>query len=805
MFQKVRIFNPVPKGRVATDLKRKPESFLSPREHKRQTYQAERLSKLPAVEDIECCTKKCISQCFGDQVSAENFRLKYFSFPNDAVRKSWLKDKLLPGVDDNVDSSTKIFTINGYRVCYKLLEQLLGASTSLLTSLKGTPNCKNGPNTFRPSRTSIPFRGKMFTKREHVACWLNLQKAFYDIQPDRDYVALPFAFKVEVYNQYCKETFSSPEFDKTWPRVQKSLFYDVWKKDVKGLKCCRFHRFMVCDTCSTLNQKLLRQSLSQSERNKWADTKDHHLQTVRMDRTLYEARILEAMRMHNNVLSITIDGSDNAKYGFPYFPSKTHSSQKGHKIISKLYGAIVHGRWAATYIYSGNMTGGTNVTIEVLHRILTSLQREGSKFPRKLYLQLDNTVSTNKSKYVKAYLKSLVDTGIFEEIEVHYFQVGHTHCDIDQLFSRIAIYLLDKCIFTFQELLDACKMALSGMDGWMKYTERITHFCNWKSTIEPFLVPVHHFSGITKFRAFRFTKKEGRGILMVKRSILDDGPWHDFSYRTNTAQSITRDDMVLNADWFRNTRFHDYEIPALPVMNGVEREYQQLHISIVNCAQRIKDEVDDDEKANIIIQELEDEIQSWRAEKVCPCSWDFSIYLNPTTVTDEEAAFLSEADLAAIPALARERAEQRLYAMENGLPLDVSEVCQGMMVITEPNDDPFNAPFWLAEVMQTYGDRNDEHYGKIKVCWYAPKVHKSSDIGNLTPMRYLNGGFVTLATIRNSKNNRKGREIQRDNSYMDLIDVESVSYVFNRLTHTQKLPQSMIDILKEDERFPLCS
>ena len=70
------------------------------------------------------------------------------------------------------------------------------------------------------------------------------------------------------------------------------------------------------------------------------------------------------------------------------------------------------------------------------------LEGEGIQFaPRLHHLQLDNTVKDNKSKYEMAYLQNLVDCGVFEEITIHFFQVGHTHCHIDQLFSRIAIYL----------------------------------------------------------------------------------------------------------------------------------------------------------------------------------------------------------------------------------------------------------------------------------------------------------------------------------------------------------------------------
>jgi len=54
----------------------------------------------------------------------------------------------------------------------------------------------------------------------------------------------------------------------------------------------------------------------------------------------------------------------------------------------------------------------------------------------------------NKNRYLFAYLKSLVDCGIFDHIYLNFLPVGHTHCDIDQLFSRVATFL--KGEFTLQ-------------------------------------------------------------------------------------------------------------------------------------------------------------------------------------------------------------------------------------------------------------------------------------------------------------------------------------------------------------------
>ena len=61
--------------------------------------------------------------------------------------------------------------------------------------------------------------------------------------------------------------------------------------------------------------------------------------------------------------------------------------------------------------------------------------------PPVLLLQLDNTTKQNKGKYLFGFLHHLVHHGVFQKIIISYLPVGHTHEDIDQMFSRFAIAL----------------------------------------------------------------------------------------------------------------------------------------------------------------------------------------------------------------------------------------------------------------------------------------------------------------------------------------------------------------------------
>jgi hypothetical protein len=78
---------------------------------------------------------------------------------------------------------------------------------------------------------------------------------------------------------------------------------------------------------------------------------------------------------------------------------------------------------------------GSNVTIECLHQVIEQerarLHVLGLLLPPRLHVQFDN-----KNRYTHAYLEKLAVNGVFGEVQADYLPTGHTHEDVDQLFSR---------------------------------------------------------------------------------------------------------------------------------------------------------------------------------------------------------------------------------------------------------------------------------------------------------------------------------------------------------------------------------
>jgi len=57
---------------------------------------------------------------------------------------------------------------------------------------------------------------------------------------------------------------------------------------------------------------------------------------------------------------------------------------------------------------------------------------------RKLFFQMDNCVKNNKDHHLLAFLSLLTTRELFEEVQLGFLVVGHTHEDIDDNFGYIS-------------------------------------------------------------------------------------------------------------------------------------------------------------------------------------------------------------------------------------------------------------------------------------------------------------------------------------------------------------------------------
>ena len=124
---------------------------------------------------------------------------------------------------------------------------------------------------------------------------------------------------------------------------------------------------------------------------------------------------------------------------------KFRTVSKGDKTIeTRIVGIeVVCGPIKTVLVYRTDelVSGGANITIEMTRQAIIDvsilLRKRGLLVPRILDLQFDNC-GDNKNKEIFGFYCVLIESWSFDEIEIAFLIVGHTHASIDQYFSVIS-------------------------------------------------------------------------------------------------------------------------------------------------------------------------------------------------------------------------------------------------------------------------------------------------------------------------------------------------------------------------------
>jgi hypothetical protein len=213
---------------------------------------------------------------------------------------------------------------------------------------------------------------------------------------------------------------------------------------------------------------------------------------------------------------------------FPYFHEKSKTSSEVYKQKYHLIGVLVHGVGSWVYTMADRFKSDSNVTIEVLQRVLAEIEAKKGRLPRKLYLQMDNCTRENKNKYVLGYLSWLVQRGVFDEIELSFLPVGHTHEDIDQMFSRIAIRLRQR------DAVDQVDLFATVRESFQKYgvqpeCRELDSVANMSAWLEDYLNEIHNHANRSILHYQILAHEDGA---MLKTRGRSTHPWGVYATRS---------------------------------------------------------------------------------------------------------------------------------------------------------------------------------------------------------------------------------------------------------------------------------
>ncbi len=142
----------------------------------------------------------------------------------------------------------------------------------------------------------------------------------------------------------------------------------------------------------------------------------------RSEREKYAKHRRKSEKSPGQYLSVIVDGMDQDKTDIPHIISNPKAMAGSYTLETHVTGVRAHGHCTMMVLDCGQFSHDTNLTIEVILRLLYHLKRNvyvgpaHGHLPPVLYIQMDNTCRDNKNKYMLTFTALLVQLGIFRKV-----------------------------------------------------------------------------------------------------------------------------------------------------------------------------------------------------------------------------------------------------------------------------------------------------------------------------------------------------------------------------------------------------
>ncbi|XP_041478017.1 uncharacterized protein LOC121425955 [Lytechinus variegatus] len=454
--------------------------------------------ELSAILRMKCCKKFCLHKVSRGEVF--KFRTSFLA-KSKSEQRQWLLQHLYEHHETSGSFITYMFNIGTTHLCQRGWRLALGIKRTRMWQVQR--DFENGVRRYMaPNYHRI---GMQSSKVLNSIAWLSdFSNRFGEKLPTCQKIHLPSCLTRESIYRLMKEEVEN----KCAEVCSKSRFFHVWRKEMSHISIPKVNRFSKCDICTTLKtniekttDKVARQTLYQQ--------REIHLEQQKNERHKYYKHIQKARREPTKYMSIIVDGMDQKATSIPRFYRQSKSTSSAWKLQSHITGALVHGRGTHLFVDLKEFPHDSNLTTNIL---LNILRKYDKTLPDVLYLQMDNCGRENKNQCVIALCALLVELNVFRKVKIGFLMKGHTHEDVDQLFSRVSVHTSKQNIPTLSSLMTNITQ---GYNKPNTTSERLTSIFNIRDWLQPNMHKVSHHSHPHQFR---ITKDEnGKAVLHTKK------------------------------------------------------------------------------------------------------------------------------------------------------------------------------------------------------------------------------------------------------------------------------------------------
>lgn len=269
--------------------------------------------------------------------------------------------------------------------------------------------------------------------------------------------------------------------------------------------------------------------------------KDTHLKEAMLERQNYYTR-KRLCEMYTDCVCFIVDGMDQNKLSVPCLPRYPKALERARCLKLSLQGVkMVCGdtskfAFLNSNRFQRNANDPMNAIVPCIAKLFARCDAQGVPRPERAYFQFDNCPTQNKSKAMYGLMAALVGLGVFDEVHVNFLIVGHTHEDIDQMFSVVSKHLKKRVLWTPGEMFHCMSELFSPPDG--KGDDKVggkqdvldaavfqhehVDYVSWISQVLP------QFTGVTNPHVLRFKRDVDTGdVLLSTKNLSSDKTWEE--------------------------------------------------------------------------------------------------------------------------------------------------------------------------------------------------------------------------------------------------------------------------------------